>query len=322
MVRLPIRCMWIATGNNPAFSNEMARRLVRIRLDARVDQPSRRESFRHPDLMGWVRANRGKLVAACLTLCQAWVAAGRPRGSRSIGSFENWAQIISGVLDVAGVNGFLGNLDEMMEASDSEGAVWRSFVETWWGRFGTAEVTTASLYELAFLVEPPLPINAPDEQGRRVKLGKALSKLRDRTFRLATHAVQVKALGVRQQAQRWGLVLSQEKDTPQAHLSTAEPVKSGRIGRIAGGLSEHPPTQNHPSNQYVREDGEDREDVSHPYAYARACMNIKERGESSPSSPSSLDHWDKTILSGEDAREDCHPSSQSSHEPSWLEGMP
>ena len=232
---------------------------------ARVDQPWRRESFRHPDLMGWVRANRGKLVAACLTLCQAWVAAGRPRGSRSIGSFENWAQIISGVLDVAGVNGFLGNLDEMMEASDSEGAVWRSFVETWWGRFGTAEVTTASLYELAFLVEPPLPINAPDEQGRRVKLGKALSKLRDRTFRLATHAVQVKALGVRQQAQRWGLVLSQEKDTPQAHLSTAEPVKSGRIGRIAGGLSGHPPTQNHPSNQYVREDGEDREDVSHPY---------------------------------------------------------
>lgn len=23
MVRLPIRCTWIATGNNPAFSNEM-----------------------------------------------------------------------------------------------------------------------------------------------------------------------------------------------------------------------------------------------------------------------------------------------------------
>ena len=59
MTRLPIRCVWIATGNNPEFSNEMARRIVRIRLDAHVDQPWRRESFRHPDLMSWVSANRG-----------------------------------------------------------------------------------------------------------------------------------------------------------------------------------------------------------------------------------------------------------------------
>jgi hypothetical protein len=31
MVRFPIRCVWIATGNNPQFSNEIARRMVRIR---------------------------------------------------------------------------------------------------------------------------------------------------------------------------------------------------------------------------------------------------------------------------------------------------
>ena len=69
MARLPIRCVWIATGNNPEFSNEMARRLVRIRLDAHVERPWQRAGFRHPDLMTWVRANRARLVAACLTLC-------------------------------------------------------------------------------------------------------------------------------------------------------------------------------------------------------------------------------------------------------------
>ena len=93
MARLPIRCLWIATGNNPEFSNEMARRLVRIRLDAHVERPWQRAGFRHPDLMTWVRANRARLVAACLTLCQAWIAAGRPRGTRTIGSYENWAQV-------------------------------------------------------------------------------------------------------------------------------------------------------------------------------------------------------------------------------------
>ncbi|MCA3395866.1 MAG: toprim domain-containing protein, partial [Roseomonas sp.] len=51
IIRLPVRCTWVATGNNPAVSHEIARRLVRIRLDARSDQPWRREGFRHPDLM-------------------------------------------------------------------------------------------------------------------------------------------------------------------------------------------------------------------------------------------------------------------------------
>ena len=132
MVRLPIRCLWVATGNNPEFSNEMARRLVRIRLDARHDQPWRRSGFRHPNLMAWVRANRGRLVAACLTLCRAWVAAGMPRGTTIVGSFECWSSVMGGVLAVAEVPGFLGNVDEMLEAADAEGAIWRAFVARWW----------------------------------------------------------------------------------------------------------------------------------------------------------------------------------------------
>ncbi|MGH6813689.1 MAG: hypothetical protein ACREDM_15565 [Methylocella sp.] len=122
MVRLPIRCLWVATGNNPEFSNEMARHLVRIRLDARLDQPWRRGGFRHPGLMAWIKANRGRLVAACLTLCRAWVAAGMPRGSAIVGSFESWAAVIGGILAVAEVPGFLGNVDETIEAADAEGA--------------------------------------------------------------------------------------------------------------------------------------------------------------------------------------------------------
>lgn len=115
------------------------------------------------------------------------------------------------MFDVTGIEGFLGNIDEMMEASDSEDTVWRAFVETWWNRFGTAEVTTADLYELTFILELPLPIDARDEQGRRIKLGKALSKTRDRTFRLGSCEVQLKALGLKHQAQRWRLSLLPER---------------------------------------------------------------------------------------------------------------
>ena len=57
--------------------------------------------------------------------------------------------VVGGVLEVAGIPGFLGNLDEMMEASDSEGAGWSAFIAAWWDRFGTAEVGAADLFDVA-----------------------------------------------------------------------------------------------------------------------------------------------------------------------------
>ena len=140
MVRFPIRCVWIATGNNPQFSNEIARRMVRIRLDPHEDQPWLREGFRHPNLLAWVWQNRARLVAACLTLGRAWIAAGMPRHQKTIGSFEGWAEVMGGILEVAGVPGFLGNLKDMYERADAEGGVWRAFVGLWWDRFGTQQV--------------------------------------------------------------------------------------------------------------------------------------------------------------------------------------
>ena len=134
--------------------------------------PGSAAGFRHPDLMTWVRANRARLVAACLTLCQAWIAAGRPRGGSIIGCYENWAQVMGGVLEVAGIEGFLGNLEEMMEASDTEGAAWSAFVGAWWDRFGTAEVGTGDLYDLAATCEPASRLRArPSRPGASPSAG-------------------------------------------------------------------------------------------------------------------------------------------------------
>jgi len=150
-----------------------------------------------------VRANRGRLVAACLTICRAWIAAGRPRGTRSIGSFETWAQVMGGVLGVAGVSGFLGNLDEMFEAADVEGGAWRAFVGAWWDRRGPAVVGTKDLLADALAADPPLPLGSGGgDHSKRVCLGKKLGQLRGRVFRLDGSTVRVEAVGVRHQAQR------------------------------------------------------------------------------------------------------------------------
>ena len=122
MVRFPIRCVWIATGNNPQFSNEIARRMVRIRLDPHEDQPWLREGFRHPNLLAWVWQYRARLVAAA----SRSAAPGSPPAGRGIrrpsAASRAGRQVMGGILEVAGVPGFLGNLKDMYERADAEGA--------------------------------------------------------------------------------------------------------------------------------------------------------------------------------------------------------
>ena len=226
-VHFPIRCTWIATGNNPQFSNEMARRLVRIRLDAETDQPWLRDGFRHQNLLGWVRENRGRLVAACLTLGRAWIAAGSPRHARTIGSFEEWSHVVGGVLDVAGVPGFLGNLKETYQTTNAEGSAQSVFITAWWGRHGALPVGTAELFDLAVTCDPALPVGDGSERSQRIRLGKLLGSLRDRVFRIGEATVRLKSLGVRHQAQQWALL-------PQDRLRTS-PGIGGEGGECFSG---------------------------------------------------------------------------------------
>jgi putative DNA primase/helicase len=309
MVRLPIRCVWVATGNNPSFSNEIARRLVRIRLDARVEQPWRRDGFRHPSLIGWVQANRGALVAACLTLCQAWIAAGRPRGTRSIGSFEAWSQVIGGILEVAGVDGFLANLDEVMQASDKEGSAWSGFVQTWWDRFGSADVSVSDLVGFAQAAEPALPISTKADHGMRVALGMALRKLRDRAFRVGERLVHLRSAGMVHNSQRWRLEPS------------ADP-REGGLGASRGDFAEKSPTAEAQGNPRVGGTWRTWGTFSDPYACARACA--REIGtEKDPQVPQVPQISGNAWVCGGGTSGGLHSGPpKDSQQPHWLDGVP
>lgn len=322
MVRFPIRCIWIATGNNPEFSNEMSRRLVRIRLDARVDQPWRRGDFRHPDLRLWVRANRAKLVAACLTLCRAWIAAGRPASSKSIGSYESWAQVIGGILETAEIPGFLGNIDEMMNASDGEGAMWRGFVCAWWNRFGTANVGTGDLYEIAVTCEPALPLGTGGDRSQKTRLGKALGRMRDKVFQFDGYAIRVEVAGVRHQAQRWQLSLGtkpQCDETATEKRSPCSPAsgKTGNVGNVGGTSFSQPSHETSEENQGVSEKGEGGERSSTPRACAREEIP-KEEEKRSPGSQRSQNPCDASVYGGEHAGERPSQPPHLSNPPDWL----
>lgn len=212
VVKIPVRCAWLASGNNPALSSEMARRTVRIRMDARMDRPWLREGFRHPNLRAWTKQNRGRLVWSALTLGQAWIAEGRPAGAKTLGMFESWAETIGGILDVAGIPGFLDNLTNCYEESDAEGATWRAFLASWWDTFQSLPVKVSDLYSIA-TGDDCLSLGNGSEQSQRVVLGKMLAEKRDHVFDLESESGVVRLTVQRgsqcQRAYQWHLQQSQ-----------------------------------------------------------------------------------------------------------------
>lgn len=183
MIELPNRAVWIATANNPNLSLEIARRCIRIRLDSGEDRPWQRKDFRHDPLRPWVHHRRGDLLHALLLVSQNWFATGMQPGSPQLGSFENWSQVIGGIIQAAGIPGFLDDTEEFYEAADQEGEQWRAFVMAWRQAHKDAWVTTADLHRLA-LAEGLLGevMGDKSESSQRTRLGKALASHTDRRF--------------------------------------------------------------------------------------------------------------------------------------------
>jgi hypothetical protein len=142
-----------------------------------------RSGFRHPDLRSWIRTKRSELVRALLVLVQNWIAEGRPPGRKTLGSFEGWSSVIGGVLDAAGIPGFLDNLDELYEGADVEGRMWNEFVEAWWADFKNQPKRPSELNSLCDGHEIMLLVRGVGgRKSQETKLGVALESARDRTF--------------------------------------------------------------------------------------------------------------------------------------------
>jgi hypothetical protein len=198
------------TGNNLALGGDMPRRCYWIRMDAEESRPWLRkpEVFKHPDLKAWVHANRGQQLSAVLTLGRAWFLAGRPLASTPIlGTFEEWSKVVGGVLAFCGVDGFLGNLDDLYEKSDPSQTAWEAFLAALMEKmpsagFKVADVTDRikSDPELAAILPEDLGMLDPPEKFQR-RLGNALRKREKRRY--GERALYVARFGTYQGAIVW-----------------------------------------------------------------------------------------------------------------------
>jgi hypothetical protein len=200
-IEVPVRCVWVTTANNPTMTTEIARRCVRIRLDPKIDRPWMREGFKHSDLKAWAADHRSELIRSALILGQNWLALGRPKPScKPLGSYEQWSNVVGGILEAAGIPGFLANLAEFYEATDVEGGRWRSFVETWYEQFGSDDVGTADLFPLVQEMDA-FNLGKGSERSQKCSFGRQLAKQRDRVI----GEYRIVSRGSAKRAGQWGL---------------------------------------------------------------------------------------------------------------------
>lgn len=117
---LPIRTVWVATGNNLLFGSDVARRVVPIRLESSLENPEERTDFEAPDLLRSVNHARPRLAVAALTILRAYFAAGCPAmPGGAFGSFEAWSRIIRGAIVWAGLADPLATRETAKASDDS-----------------------------------------------------------------------------------------------------------------------------------------------------------------------------------------------------------
>lgn len=118
--------VWIVTANNLALGGDLARRTIRIRIDANMPQPHLRRDFHEPDLRAYVRENRGLLVAAMLTIVRAWIQAGSPPAPYPTAGdeYSRWRGAVAGLLHFAEFSGRFDSEDTRRGvASDDDNEV-------------------------------------------------------------------------------------------------------------------------------------------------------------------------------------------------------
>jgi hypothetical protein len=141
-IKIPMRLVFLATGNNVQLRGDAARRVVRCRLAPNTERPEERTGFQHPRLLEWAKDNRPRLVASVLTLVRGYVVAGKPSvGLPALGSFEDWSGLVRSALVWAGEADCCEGRAELQAEADPKVSALRALLECWHAAWGTEPVT-------------------------------------------------------------------------------------------------------------------------------------------------------------------------------------
>jgi Bifunctional DNA primase/polymerase, N-terminal len=138
-----------ANGNNIVIVGDLCRRVIRAQLDPKLEQPELRIFNGNP--VGTILADRGAYVAAALTICRAYVVAGRPDRAPRLASFEGWSDTVRSALI------WLEQADPvtsmaMSRDDDPQRGALRALLVSWEEVIGTGSASRMTLKEVIALI--------------------------------------------------------------------------------------------------------------------------------------------------------------------------
>jgi hypothetical protein len=132
MLKSPHKNVWILNGNNIQIGGDLGRRVYMSRIDANLKQPWLRGNFKHNQKV-WIMEQRSNILQAIYTIVRGWVRAGATPANEQIpimGSFEEWRNIIGGIMQFINCNSVLSNSSEVIENIDIDSPAWDLFINT------------------------------------------------------------------------------------------------------------------------------------------------------------------------------------------------
>ncbi len=127
----------IANGNNLVIVGDMTRRVLLGKLDAGVERPEERIFTFDP--LQRVLADRGRYVAAAMTIVKSYVAAGMPGKLAPLASYSAWSDRVRSALVWLGCGDPVATMEETRD-SDPVLTALRTTLQAWRDAFGDEEI--------------------------------------------------------------------------------------------------------------------------------------------------------------------------------------
>jgi hypothetical protein len=227
------RTLFLSSGNNVGPVQDMTRRCITINLDPSCEIPAAR-SFKRPELVREVLRERGRYVAAALTIVRAWIVAGRPSTPcTSMAGYGDWSDLCRQPLLWLGLPDPTTSVFEAM-AEDPDRETLGRLLAAWHAVFGKTPTMVRDAVREAFLSHDKdaelqeVLHDIADERGEinRRKLGWWIKR---RAGRIVDGLRFVRAVG-NSSAEKWW-VEAVESVSPVSSVSSVSDAPSENSGR-------------------------------------------------------------------------------------------
>jgi hypothetical protein len=177
-----VNVVWCGNGINIDLAGDLPRRVYVTRILSDSAAPYLKTNFKIPELETHVKEHRYEYLVDLFTIIRGYYQAGcpKPKITPKLGGFEEWHELIGGIMEFAGRTKFLANTVDIINSATEQNNDDELLVSEIYNLFGEREFTATDIQNSGSEAIKKLLPKWIDDNPR--KLGKYLSKVHDKVY--------------------------------------------------------------------------------------------------------------------------------------------